>query len=136
MKKYFLSFGLLITVGVATVVFNSCGKDDDEGKGSLVGTWRLVEVNGKKDVKQYDFKFAENGDFSYKKSSSTGDFSSDGDTYTLKDNVIYFTYVPADEVIWGNTWKIVSLTSKELVADAVFNNKPSENARVKMEKIK
>jgi uncharacterized protein (TIGR02145 family) len=32
MKKYFLTFGLLLTVGVATVVFNSCGKDDDDKK--------------------------------------------------------------------------------------------------------
>jgi len=32
MKKYFLSFGLLLTVGLATVVFNSCGKDKDKPK--------------------------------------------------------------------------------------------------------
>ena len=29
MRKYFLSFGLLLTMSLATVVFNSCGKDDD-----------------------------------------------------------------------------------------------------------
>ena len=28
MKKYFLTFGLLLTVSLATVVFNSCGKDN------------------------------------------------------------------------------------------------------------
>ena len=30
MKQYFLSFGLLLTVSLATVVFNSCGDDKDE----------------------------------------------------------------------------------------------------------
>ena len=30
MKKYFLSFGLLLTVGLATVVCNSCGDGKDE----------------------------------------------------------------------------------------------------------
>ena len=32
MKKYFLSFGLLLTMSLATVVFNSCGDDKDEPK--------------------------------------------------------------------------------------------------------
>jgi len=32
MKKYFLSFGLLLIVGLAAVVFNSCGDDKDDPK--------------------------------------------------------------------------------------------------------
>ena len=30
MKKYFLSFGLLLTVGLATIVFNSCGDENND----------------------------------------------------------------------------------------------------------
>ena len=32
MKKYFLSFGLLLTVALTTTVFNSCGDNDDNDK--------------------------------------------------------------------------------------------------------
>jgi len=32
-KKIFFSFWLLITLGMSIVVFNSCGKDDDEKNG-------------------------------------------------------------------------------------------------------
>ncbi len=31
-KKYFISFWLLLTIGMSTVVFNSCSKDDDPKK--------------------------------------------------------------------------------------------------------
>ncbi|MDR0872513.1 MAG: Ig-like domain-containing protein [Prevotellaceae bacterium] len=54
MKKIFLSIGLLLTVSMATVVFNACGDDKDEPKevtdptdpsnpNTILGTWKYVK---------------------------------------------------------------------------------------------
>ena len=49
MKKYFLTFGLLLTVGMATVVFNSCSKDkDDKNETKKEATDTGVVINGVK----------------------------------------------------------------------------------------
>ena len=54
MKKYFLSLGLLLMVGMATAVFNSCSKEDNNttsgdnnnggntSKNPFVGTWKMT----------------------------------------------------------------------------------------------
>jgi len=130
MKK--ISFWItVIGLMVMTAGFVSCSKDDE---GSLIGTWRTVEVNGEKYGEEADFEFTKDGKFLYEEDGNN--FSDGSDTYTLKDNVIYFTYVPADEIIWGDQWKIVSLTKKNVVADVIFIKNPSDNVRVKLERIK
>ena len=45
MKKYFLTFGLLFTVGLTTVMFNSCGKDDNKNNSK---SEKGVVINGVK----------------------------------------------------------------------------------------
>ena len=48
MKKSFFIFGLLLTVGLTTVVFNSCGKDNDNPKPNNPSTDIGVMINGVK----------------------------------------------------------------------------------------
>lgn len=124
-KTYLFLIQALLILGLALTA-GGCSKDDNSS-GSLVGTWLLVEVNGIADDYDTVLTFTEDGRL-----------LQDGeglDTYTFRDNVIYFTYVPANEIIWGDRWKVVSLNSKNLVADAIYDKKPSNNARVKFEKI-
>ena len=122
MKACFAVWTVVLTLSVG---LTSCSQDDED---TIVGTWELIEINGSKEgVEGQTFTFRRDGKFLWE--------SDDRDSYVLKDKVIYFTYVPADQVIWGDTWKIVSLKRKELVADIVFNINPSDNARVKLKKI-
>ncbi|GHT34940.1 hypothetical protein FACS189434_11950 [Bacteroidia bacterium] len=99
----FISFWLLLTVGLATVVFNSCGDDkkeepkkeqtdpDNGGNNSssgLVGTWTCTDVQAERTgcgtpsaYKDANYIFKADGTFT--RGSSTGKWELENNTLTL-----------------------------------------------------
>ena len=97
MKKYLLSFAMLLTIfGCMSIV--SCSKDDDKNEPSkdpgkaIVGTWMYTYANDG-DEKNFMFNFEANGNFEFKDWYSvsempteweeTGEWIISGDKLTL-----------------------------------------------------
>ena len=113
MKKYFLSFGLLLTVSLATVVFNSCGKDDDSGNGSnnyysdgkriskfLFYGYPKSEINLGQPSYEWNFSYDDNGRISkYTEDNRVYDYTYKSDMIEVrrsgedKDDYRYSTYL-------------------------------------------
>ena len=131
MKKIFLSFGLLLTVGLATVVFNSCS-DEKEKSGSsnqlLVGTWQAIKSEGMdgnvpvSDKLDYTLAFYENG--KGKMSSNDEEFNRGSFEWEVQGDILFVVFAETNEEYDGNeaNFKIIKLTSTEMILDAWYDS--------------
>jgi hypothetical protein len=102
MKKKNFLFMVLVSL-FAVAIFSGC----DKGDGSLIGEWYCAEID-------VTFKFSESMGGRWQTLEGT-----DEGGWTLENNIIYLTYWETpNEPIWGTEWRIIKLTSKQLVVDA------------------
>jgi hypothetical protein len=114
-------------VVMTSVAFTSCKDDDDDDKGSLIGEWFW---HGDDDYNV--FRFDEDGTW-WRKREEGGEYSRKG-SYVYTDGVIYLSYLTPDEPVWGDSWKVVKLTSSELVVDVTFHS--GKTATVNLSRVK
>jgi len=99
---------------VFTSVFVSCSKDDDGNSNSdIVGTWQVVSQTG---------YFLRNGDKQpfdesiLSESEKTLTFNADG-TYNAGGDLVKWSYKNDTLIIGKRVWKVLKLTSTELIME-------------------
>ena len=108
---------------VFTSVFVSCSKDDDGNSNSdIVGTWRVVSQTG---------YFSRNGEKQpfdesiLSESEKTLTFNANG-TYNADGDLVKWTYKNDTLIIGKRVWKVLKLTSTELIMECLEKETNSE----------
>lgn len=121
LKWTWLQFLLFVAVSLC---FTACGKDDknepsdsdDFETASIIGTWTAEEDNYDYTT-TYRLTFTSKGEFSYLSVDSDDGYSESGKgNYVISDNILRVKILWDDDNEWEtNEYRIISLTSKELV---------------------